>query len=842
MNRFFLKYQKAIIWTVVVGFLLGGIGLFTFQRFAPPPKGSEAETVLVVEGRKITRQELNNAYDNLVQYYTQLYQAFGQDFEDQLRGTEGAFTQQSLRASAAESLIRQALIEKQARELHVSVPKSELEKAVTERYQSVLKQFKGNEDDLKRYLANIGLTLNQYLTQLRVAERGRLLEEAVHKEVVGPIEPSKDELLAYYKEHLDRYQSEPEKIKVAYIEVSDAKLADELLPQAKQPDANFSALAEAHKDAGVVSKETDWFARGASDLPKKVEDTAFQLKEGDVTLVDADGKYYIIKLVGHKPPVVPAFDEIKDKVEKDYINDEDNKRWTDWYDKVRKTAKIEIKDPLLKAFIAYRSDPKQALEILLDAKATGSVTDIYLSYYIGRMYERLYDDLASQIADLEKKENPSEEDKAKLKQLKAQEEDYKKKAIQAYLDFIQTGQGDERFFNRLLALDPQNPQVHYQLGELYRSRGQYIQADREYQQAIDAKPDFVAAYIGQGDADMAAGLFGHAITVYKKALELQTGSRKIEVRLARAYVSDRNYDAAKPLIAKLLKESPEDADLKVLMGDLLMGEGKPQEAIKYYQDALNAQPGSEVQLKLGQAYLAAGDLDDAEKQFQDLIQRFPYRGAAYEGLGDVYKARGENSRAVDEYREALRRTYDLDRKQAIAEKIVALAPDDIETRFKLAEYYRQGYKYDAAIRQYQAILERDPKNVDALIGLGDCYVPKTEYDQALTYYGKALNLLSSDARKLQVYEKIVACERQRVGPKGKLTQAALEALWQEALIYKKQGKTDKAKEALKEIYDTDPTFHADQLIPWLKELGVSVQTPSATLETAPPQTSSQTTE
>ncbi len=840
MNRFFLKYQKAIIWTVVIGFLLGGIGLFTFQRFAPPRRGSEEEVVLIVGGHKFTRQDLNNAYENLVQYYTQLYQAFGQDFRRQLEGTDGAFMQQSLRASAAESLIRQSIIESQARSLHISVPKAELEKAVEKRYQDVLKQFNGSEEDLKKYLATLNLTLDQYLAQLRASERGRLLEEALHKEVVGPIEPTEEELAAYYQEHQDRYQSEPEKIRVAYIEVPEAKLADELLPQAKKEGADFSALAEAHADQGVKSGETDWFSEGGSDLPGKVEDAAFALKEGDVTLVDADGKYYIVKLLGRKPPVIPPLEEIRDKVEKDYINDEDQKRWNDWYRKAREAAKIEIKDPLLEAFIVYRDNPQKALDILLDAKATGAISDLYLDYYIGRIYERLYSDLGSQIADLEKKENPTDEDKARLSELKDEEKAYKDKAVRAYLDFLETGQGDERFFTRLLALDPRNPEVHYRLAELYRERGQYIQADREYQQAIEAKPDFVAAYIGQGDADMAAGLFGHAIEVYKKALSLQTGSRAIELRLAQAYVRDSEYDTALPLVEKLLEQDPEDPDVEVLMGDLLLGQGKAAQAAEYYEKALDRKPGSDIQLKLGQAYLAAGDLDKAEEEFQDLVQRFPYRGAAYEGLGDVYRARGKADRALEEYREALRRTYEVERKEAIAEKIVALDPDDIETRFKLADYYRQEYKYDAAIKQYLAILERQPENADALIGLGDCYVPKTDYDRALSYYRKALEHLTNPARKLQVYDKIVNCESQRVGTAGKLTQAALEALWNEALIYKQQGKNDQAKAALQKIYDTDPTFHADELIPWLKELGGSVQTPPATLEGGGEQTGSST--
>ena len=48
------------------------------------------------------------------------------------------------------------------------------------------------------------------------------------------------------------------------------------------------------------------------------------------------------------------------------------------------------------------------------------------------------------------------------------------------------------------------------------------------------------------------------------------------------------------------------------------------------------------------------------------------------------------------------------------------------------------------------------------------------------------------------------------------------------MIYKRLGRTAEAKKDLQEIYDTDPTFRAEELIPLLKELGVEVeeQTPS----------------
>lgn len=837
MNRFFLKYQKAIIWAVVFGFLLGGIGLFTFQRFSPPPKGSSEEVVLVVEGQKFTRQDVQDAYDNLVQYYTQLYQAFGQDFTEQLQGTEGAFNRQRYRAAAAEGLMRQALIRKEARRLRVTVPKAELERATEERYQQTLSQFNGDEGALASYLqSTLGMTLDQYRRQLRASEEMRLLEEAVHKQVVGPIEPTDEELLTYYQEHEDRYQSQPERIRIAYIEVSDPQLADELLAKAQAPDADFAALAQQYSESDAT--ETDWFAKGGSDLPTKVEEAAFQLEEGGVTLVDVPGTYYIVKLLGGQPAVVPPFEEIKDEVEQDYIQDEDSRRWNDWYESLRKNADVVVKDPLLEAFILLPSDAKGALDVLLGAEEAGTVSDLYLDYYIGRVYEQLYTDVGTRVAELEDKDELTEEEQDELARLKAEAEDYKEKAIQHYLEFADTGEGDEKFFNRVIALDPQNPQIHFRMAELYKERGQYPQADREYEQALSGDPNMVAAYIGQGDVAMAMELYARAIDRYQKALELQTGSRAIELRLAGAYVKDEQYDRALPLLQEILATDPENDTALVLMGDLLMAQGDAAGAIEKYKAALKRNPTSEVQLKLARAYLAAGELDEAKREFQDLIHRFPYRGAAYDGLGDVYRAQGDEERALEQYREALRRTYDIADKEDIAEKIVELAPDDLDMRFKLAGYYREEYKYDAAIRQYQEILNRDPENVDALIGLGDCYVPKTQYDTALDYYHQALAKLDNPVRKLQVYDKIVACEEQRAGPKGQLSQEGLEALWQRALIYRARGENDKAKQDLQRIYEADPTFHADQLIPLLRELGGEVQTPSSTLETGQEQAGS----
>ncbi|MCR4391625.1 MAG: tetratricopeptide repeat protein [Candidatus Acetothermia bacterium] len=829
MNRFFQRHKVAIIMVVVVGFVLGSVGLYTFQRFSPAAKGSAEETIMTIEGRKVTRQELAQAYDNLVQYYTQLYRMFGQDFTAELQGLEGAFRRQQYVAAAAEGIIREAILDREAKRLRISVPKAEVDQAARSRYEQILAQFGGDEKGLESYLKTLGLTLDQYRRQLAMAEESRLREERLRQFVVGPIQPTDDQLQAYYTTHQDRYQSEPEKIKVAHILVDEAKLADELLGRVQAAGADFAALAreyskdEATRDQGG---EMDWFARGGSTFSTKVEEAAFGLAPGQVTVVDDEQGFHILKVLDRKAAVIPTFAEVRDQVQKDYLQDEEGKRWNDWYVARRQAAQLVVSDPLLSAALLLGKDKEQAVQVLLSAREAGTGEDPYLNYYIGRLYEDLFTGVGTKRVELEKKAERTPEEEAELERLRAQEADYKAKAVQAYLAFVETGEADEALYQRALALDPRNPQFRYHLAELYRSLGRYVQADTEYRQAIEAKPDFVAAYTGQGDAAMAMELYARAIEAYRKGLELQPGSVTLKLKLAGAYVKGRQYQEAKPLLEEVLAREPENVTALTLMGDLLLAQGDAQRAIVQYEAAYKRNPTSEVQIKLAGGYFAAGRLEDAKRRYQDVIKQFPYRAEAYVGLGDVYLQQGDQAKALDYYRQALPRAFEVTMKETIARKIVELDPKDTTTRFRLAGYFREQYKYEAAIRQYEAILELSPGNLDALVGLGDSYVPRVQYDRAMDYYRQALAVATTSQQRLAIYDKMVACEEQRVGPGQPLGPQGLEALWQRALLEKELGQKDKAKADLERIRAADPNFRAGEVGPLLEELGGTAEPPS----------------
>lgn len=815
------RWQKAVIWAVVVGFAAGGIGLFTFQRFSPPPKGSAEEVVLIVEGQKFTRAQFAQTLDNVLAYYRQLYQLFGMDFDSTIRGTDGAFRLFQLNAQAAEALIRQVIIQNEANRLRITVPASELDQAVQARYQQILQQIGGDENLLKLYLQVQNLTLDEYKKLLRQSEEARLREEKLKAAVVGAIEPTDEELQNYLNNNQARYQKEPEKVKVAHILVKDAKLADELLGKVQAPGADFAALAKQYsQDEATKGKggETDFFSRYESPFSSTVTDVIWALNPGEVRLVQDDQGYHIVKLLERKPPVIPELAEIRDQVRNDYVQEETARRWDAWYKEKRNKVKLEIEDPVIAASLLYSSDKEAALNKLLLAQEEGYALDNRLPYYIGRIYEELYSEVLAKRTELEKKENRSEAEEAELQSLRAKEAELKSKALAQYLKFMETGEADEAFYNRVLLLDPKNVQVLYQLAESYRVAGRNVQAEAQYNKLLEIDPKFVAGWVSRGDNAMAMQLYSRAAEFFQKALELQPGSTTLKLKLAEAYVKNKQYDAAKPILEEVLKAEGENATALVLMGDLLMGQGKPAEAVNYYTKAWQKSPTADVQLKLARALTGAGRTDEALRRYQDLIQRSPYNAQARLGYGDLLLAQGQKDKALEEFQNALRFAGDVETREQAARRIVDLKPDDIATRFRLAGYLREQYKYDGAISQYEAILKLDPKNIDALIGLGDCYVPKTQYDRALDYYNQALALATTAAKKVEIYGKIISCEEQRVGPNKPLTQVGLEALWNRALLYKELGRYQDAIADLQRIQNVDPNFRAEEVASLLAEL------------------------
>jgi len=178
-----------------------------------------------------------------------------------------------------------------------------------------------------------------------------------------------------------------------------------------------------------------------------------------------------------------------------------------------------------------------------------------------------------------------------------------------------------------------------------------------------------------------------------------------------------------PLPADLLR----DGEQAIFVGDT-------DSALLAFQAALSIAPDDETKAKatlgLGRAYLQDGAYSNAAAAFQDLLARFSTSSLAHDAhflLAESLVGAGDAQSGADHYRAYLERKTDIepyiqqwlgdalhaagDDMEAIAAYQVGIetAPDlsfEVDLREKLASLYIAQEEYDAALAQYEAILDQ----------------------------------------------------------------------------------------------------------------------------------------
>jgi tetratricopeptide (TPR) repeat protein len=96
-------------------------------------------------------------------------------------------------------------------------------------------------------------------------------------------------------------------------------------------------------------------------------------------------------------------------------------------------------------------------------------------------------------------------------------------------------------------------------------------------------------------------------------------------------------------------------DAQLLKGQLLLAEGKPEEALATVRGAVNAYPRSaEAQFLLGRLYAARGDVAAAESAFREVLSINPRVAAAQAELARLQLSAGNTSASLKSAEEAAR--------------------------------------------------------------------------------------------------------------------------------------------------------------------------------------------
>jgi len=188
--------------------------------------------------------------------------------------------------------------------------------------------------------------------------RKRLIVETyLKKKVEKEAQISDEEMKKFYDENKDKFKA-GDQVKASHILVKTEKEASDILAQLKG-GAKFEDLAKKFSTDSTASKGGDlgWFPKGA--MVPEFDKVAFSLKEGEMSgIVKTQFGFHIIKVTGKRPAGITPFEEVKDQIKSNLLPAKQQEIFTKMKEEMKKSAKISIKDDVLKNFDSKPSETK----------------------------------------------------------------------------------------------------------------------------------------------------------------------------------------------------------------------------------------------------------------------------------------------------------------------------------------------------------------------------------------------------------------------------------------------------------------------------------------------------
>lgn len=153
--------------------------------------------------------------------------------------------------------------------------------------------------------------------------------------------------------------------------------------------------------------------------------------------------------------------------------------------------------------------------------------------------------------------------------------------------------------------------------------------------------------------------YNEAETDYRKALQLQPNSPSPKIGLAFVLLQNQRPEEAAKLLESVLSAHPSFFP-HYLMGQLLMRDGRSDEAMEQYRAAIKLEPRfAPSRTELGKLYLKKSDVPAAIQELEAALQADPDDTIAYYQLSMAYRRAGEKEKA----QKALAQVKNLNQEQ-----------------------------------------------------------------------------------------------------------------------------------------------------------------------------------
>jgi tetratricopeptide (TPR) repeat protein len=168
-------------------------------------------------------------------------------------------------------------------------------------------------------------------------------------------------------------------------------------------------------------------------------------------------------------------------------------------------------------------------------------------------------------------------------------------------------------------LAPNSAASHILLGDIYRQRQRYSDAQTQYKLALELSPADHAALLGLAYAEFGNADLDGAIQVANSALASNPGDPEPNLLLGEALIARHDYTGAEPFLQKALAAKPQMLPhVHALLGTVYAETGRTREAITQLQLGLPADHDGSTYYRLARMYQKNGEVQKAEQAMQQV--------------------------------------------------------------------------------------------------------------------------------------------------------------------------------------------------------------------------------
>lgn len=246
------------------------------------------------------------------------------------------------------------------------------------------------------------------------------------------------------------------------------------------------------------------------------------------------------------------------------------------------------------------------------------------------------------------------------------------------------------YYNALLEFGIDLDKIYYELGHLYLKKSDKIHAVSAFKLAEEMCPENPYYNNSLAYAYVKAELYDDAIEYYQQAIKLNPDSEWTSIvchALGAIYAEIKeNYQAAEATFNAGMVLDPNNIDIQLSLGDLFMAQNDLDKAIKTYCDAISVDPLNFLTYaKTGLALWEKDYLEESVVAFHKSIELNPDFEISQNNLGVVYLDGYGDSKASVEY---FKNAININPNYTLAYFNLARAYQAIGEKSIAAEYYQ----------------------------------------------------------------------------------------------------------------------------------------------------------